>query len=285
MQHRIVQVAYEGATFWMAVYENTVDTADIVSNSIINQGMWDPQGVHVLHEALRNSSNFIDIGANVGWFTLLFAALGYTVWAVEPFHENLRLLKLSLCLNPQFKDRVHVVPYGLHVNSTTCTVFQHKTVNAGDTVTVCTESTSSDETTELESQGFQRLSAVPMRSLDDLFKSSVIPYPNGSIGAMKIDVEGFEPLAMRGLKTLLSSWQAPAFIRSEFFPCFILARTSYLKSNVDFASQYLYDLLDWGYCIATEDGVGNIIRSKLEVPSYLQKLGLHTTDIQMRRCA
>ena len=50
--------------------------------------------------------NVLDIGANIGWFTLLFAARGFTLWSVEPFDANLRLLRLSICLNQNFAEHI-----------------------------------------------------------------------------------------------------------------------------------------------------------------------------------
>mmetsp|Transcript_120095 Transcript_120095/g.224517 ORF Transcript_120095/g.224517 Transcript_120095/m.224517 type:complete len:364 (+) Transcript_120095:93-1184(+) len=60
-------------------------------------------------EVLPPNGTLVDIGANIGYHTLLFAAKGYNVLAVEPMRRNLQALKASLCLNPSLAPRVRIV--------------------------------------------------------------------------------------------------------------------------------------------------------------------------------
>ena len=52
---------------------------------------------------------FVDIGANLGFYSLLFAHYGYDVLAIEPMRHNVRLINMSLCFSPELRARVTVV--------------------------------------------------------------------------------------------------------------------------------------------------------------------------------
>lgn len=48
----------------------------------------------------------MDVGANVGAYTLFAAAYGFSVLAFEPLHPNVLALRHSLCANPRLMERV-----------------------------------------------------------------------------------------------------------------------------------------------------------------------------------
>ena len=52
-----------------------------------------------LHLTAHSDALFVDVGANIGYFTLFAAALGRNVVAFEPVRENLRRLKKGVQLN------------------------------------------------------------------------------------------------------------------------------------------------------------------------------------------
>lgn len=49
---------------------------------------------------------FVDVGANVGVYTLFVAAYGFNVLAFEPLHVNVMALRHSLCANPLLMQRI-----------------------------------------------------------------------------------------------------------------------------------------------------------------------------------
>lgn len=61
----------------------------------------------------------LDVGANVGWFTLQAAAIGYRVLAVEPMPRNQGALRRTLCENPKLAEKVTLIP---KVRSTRCSL-------------------------------------------------------------------------------------------------------------------------------------------------------------------
>jgi FkbM family methyltransferase len=78
------------------------DYADLVQRHIFWLGYWEPRETLLFKRLLRPGDVVIDAGANVGWFTLLAAALvgvqGH-VYAIEPWIPNIRHLRSNIVLN------------------------------------------------------------------------------------------------------------------------------------------------------------------------------------------
>lgn len=68
-----------------------------LSAQIKKNGLWEPTNVRsfLRQLALSKQANVIDIGANVGLYSLLGAKMGRQVIAVEPLHENLNRLHMA----------------------------------------------------------------------------------------------------------------------------------------------------------------------------------------------
>jgi hypothetical protein len=57
----------------------------------------------------RDEVIFMDIGANVGWFTVNAAAMGYTVFAFEPTSPNVFAIRHTLCGVPLLQNQVNLI--------------------------------------------------------------------------------------------------------------------------------------------------------------------------------
>ena len=87
------------------------------------------------------TTTFLDIGANLGFYSLLFAARGDNVVAIEPMATNRAAFAATLCHNPDIAHRVMLVPSA--VGSTTeaanssCVVRAHARKNLGNGLLEC----------------------------------------------------------------------------------------------------------------------------------------------------
>ena len=61
------------------------------------------------HKLQPHEVYFLDIGANIGIYTLSIAAHGFQVVAFEPMVTNQQVLQLSLCANPGVTQCVTLV--------------------------------------------------------------------------------------------------------------------------------------------------------------------------------
>eukprot|EP00892_Ulva_mutabilis_P000857 jgi/Ulvmu1/10772/UM069_0006.1 len=186
--------------FDMAVESGT----DIVSDSIRRAGIWEEPELHTVLTALERVAakadasvplpSLLDIGANIGTFSLVAAAFGYPVRAFEALPRNAQAIYQTLCWNPVLRKRLTVFPYALGEEEASCAVMSIPG-NVANGNLVC-----SDEQLAQHGDMVQRGVTHAVRLGDYLggVRSDV----------MKIDVEGFEPIVLRGAGTALDSVQA-----------------------------------------------------------------------------
>jgi FkbM family methyltransferase len=155
---------------------------------------WEPAEGRLLASLLRPDSRFLDVGANVGYFSV-FAARACprgTVDAVEPDMRALSLLRLNLWSHaPQAK----VWPLALGRSRGAVALRVDKT-NYGDT--------------RVETGEEEGAQVAAMASGDELFAGR-------RFDVIKIDVQGYEDEVLLGMQQLLHASQ-PVCIVAEFFP-------------------------------------------------------------------
>lgn len=194
-----------------------------VGEAVSNGGLHEPGVTAVFERRLRPGLRVIDIGANIGWFTLLAASrVGPTgeVIAVEPDRDNAALLEASRRING-FAN-VRLLPVAAGRESGAVAIFR---------------AYSNAATAPLAALDPLRSEIVPAIRLDD-----VVEAERGPIGLIKADVEGAEPLALGGLERVLRR-DRPVIV-CEFAPGMMPG-----VSGVDGAT-YAKWLLSLGYRLA-----------------------------------
>jgi len=187
-------------TFNMAVYT----AGDIVSDTICNTGSWEVGEADV--KALGTPGHALDIGANVGYYSLVLALWGWKVSAFEPLAANNALIEASLCANPAFKHRITLNKFGLGSKNDHC-ILVSGVSNIGDGWTRC----GADAAKFVDGQGgYQTRGTMEIRRLDDVLVQQGVQ----KINFVKMDVEGFECQVMAGGQSLLTKFR-PRIIQSE----------------------------------------------------------------------
>ena len=138
----------------------------------------------VVH-ALREGDLLVDIGANIGAYTILAGSVaGAKALACEPLPANYALLQANICLN-QAEDRVEALNVG--VGRLERTLRFTSSFGPKDHVVFPHETMETEKTLEL-----------PVRTLD-----SVVGDRNPTM--IKIDVEGFETEVIEGGEKVLKN--------------------------------------------------------------------------------
>ena len=141
---------------------------------IRSQGVWEADVMKLLARFLRPGSLFVDVGANVGYHAVFAARLGARVVAVEPVPWTLELLHANVW---RHAADVEVVPAAAS--------------DAEGTVRIGLEAAHRSGA-QIGAEGIE-VRAAP---LDEIV-------PEGEVDVLKIDVEGAEPLVLRGASAIL----------------------------------------------------------------------------------
>jgi FkbM family methyltransferase len=180
-----------------------VDLSDHVIGLNIVRGRYEEDGAALVRSVLRPGDRAIDAGAHIGFFTMhMAAAVGPTgrIHAFEPCDANADLLERSIAEN-RFGDRVVFRRAAVGQASGTATLtFPVETLNTGGAYLL------RDGTTPLAGNQQRQ---IPIVALDD----QQIARP---VKLIKMDVEGAEPLVVRGARRLLA--QDRPLILSELHP-------------------------------------------------------------------
>jgi FkbM family methyltransferase len=162
-----------------------LDRADTsVSEVMIRDHAYEPEVTSVLKQILRPGMTFLDVGANLGYYTLLGARLvgpSGRVIGVEPNSENFRLILRSLELN-DFSN-VTLLPLALAEETGWAYFVNYLGSNGG-----LSESLPQDSI-----HGWGQI--VPTLRGDSIVK--------GPVDVIKVDVEGAEGRVMTGLASLV----------------------------------------------------------------------------------
>ena len=167
---------------------------DAVGRTIMRRRAYEPQVTDWLLANLGkgNQGIFVDVGANLGWFTLQAARHERVqrVVAIEPDAVNHGLLQANISRNPS-RTPVDAVLCALGAASGLARLQRYKGSNLG-------------RHSLLKDYGHGG-SWVPIERLDELLQRMQLA--EAPIAAMKIDVEGYEPLVLAGAGAALARTQ------------------------------------------------------------------------------
>ena len=208
-QIKLVKAALFDKNFQMYVYNNQ----DIVSLVISRKKSWEGRETRKLMNVLNYYSSLknvtkdniyiLDIGANVGWYTLFLGKLGYKILAFEPSDVNMYMLRKSFCLNQDLN--VTLIKKGLYTEEKQCDFYISRG-NIGDGWVFCDKNATIPS--HLIKSGETYLTKL----------SNYIEFLSANnLALIKIDVEGSEGKAIESGIELFSKYHIP-FIFLEFSP-------------------------------------------------------------------
>jgi FkbM family methyltransferase len=172
-----------------------------VSRQIREQGIWEPYETSLVLSLLEEGSVFVDVGANIGYFTVLAASLvgpGGAVFAFEPDPANFGLLQANVTLN-SVDRQVSALQAGLAGTSGDGRLFLSAD-NLGDHQIYATDA--------------QRAS-LPIVLVNG---SEYLADRLARIDLLKVDTQGSEYEVMSGLLPLLRQLEQPQRIIIELTP-------------------------------------------------------------------
>jgi FkbM family methyltransferase len=176
-----------------------VDTTDVLGRTLATSGIWEPQTTAAFRSLLADGDVCVDVGANVGYYTLLASRLvGPTghVYALEPAPEIYAALQANLALNAV--GNVTALPVAAGPAEGRAALFRPPSGNVGRA--------SLRPHSDVPSRPDH--AAVEVRPLSALITASDLP----RLRLVKIDVEGYEVEVLRGLEPIFGLGLRPAVL-------------------------------------------------------------------------
>ena len=205
------------------IYAMTDDTA--VGQTIISTRSYEPHVTDAIVKHLKFGDVFLDLGANIGYFTMLAASIvkdAGKVISFEPNQYNRQLLYASIVEN-QFNN-ITVYPFAV---SDSQQILRLMTSGSNGWVVELSD----------ESVNYQFVQSV---ILDELLESEK------QINVVKMDIEGHEPIALRGMAQIIKKHRPIIF--TEFHPYAV-------------GEGYLKQLTEHNYRLFIIEEVGKILEA------------------------
>ena len=176
-------------------------TDEGICRDLITDGIREASCVETMYKELKEGDIVVDIGANIGYYTLLEAKVvgdRDKVYAIEPAPENVELLKRNIELNKYLN--VEVCQLAVGDKNGLAPMYLSRKRNLGTL----------REVSGTEKERFVKKKVdVEVMTLDDFSKSR--PYPQ----IIRMDVEGYEYQIIRGMKRILKK-ELPLILFIEF---------------------------------------------------------------------
>lgn len=163
------------------------------------KGIYEPFGTETVKKLIKEGDTVLDLGANIGYYALIFAKLvGETgkVFAFEPEPTNFDLLKKNVELNG-YKNVV---------------LIQKAVLNKKGKVKFYIRDDNKIGSSIYNREDSDKCITVESISLDEYFKDY-----SGKIDFIKVDVEGAEKYVLKGMHNLLNK-NKTINIFTEFYP-------------------------------------------------------------------
>lgn len=191
----------------------------------------DVQIINIISSQIDDYAIAIDVGGNLGLFSLTLASRGFSVYAFEPIPETFELMQKNISLNPELAPKIKTTLSGCG-SKNEATEFVISKLSPGQNKMLPVVD---------QSEIYQEIQYCEVITLDSFLEQHSI----SQIDFLKIDVEGFETEVLKGATNFLRNGKIK-FIYAEVIPqAFIDAGSS--------VEEFLQILSDSGFCPISVD--------------------------------
>lgn len=237
-----------------------VDTRDhSLTPHIILDGNWEDWITKVFRGLVREGMKVMDIGANIGWYSLIAAELMGPKGRLTAFEANPEMADIlyrNIMVNG-YADRATVVPKAVYSESKPLEFMVYEHYKGSSSIF------STDESAAVYNDELKHIT-VQSTSLDDFL-------PAGStLDFIKIDAEGAEPFVFKGARRTLQE-NRDIIIMMEFSP-------TILAASYGSAHSFIEDIHGLGFDIWRIANDSSLVRS-----SSADLLSVPHCDVVLRR--
>ena len=205
----LFNISLNGTNFEMFIFKNN----DYMSEQIQLKKYYEKDGTLNMLNALQYYADkhdyenddimIIDMGANIGWYTIFFGLFKYSVLAFEPYPENYYILKKNYCRNNRDffgpESTITIVNHALYTKETRCGYYQDIKSSIKDMV-LC----------DFNKEDNFGIDYVRMSLINSTRLKDFIPLINHKrITLLRIDMEFEGEKAIRSGKDLITLYHVP----------------------------------------------------------------------------
>lgn len=171
---------------------------DVIGRTIYLDGVWEPESTAAIHRIVRPGAVVLDVGANAGYYTLLFSALAGTsgkVYAFEPVPAMLDLLRRNVGRNAPATANVTIMNFALSDAEGMVEMNVAGMGNTGASHIVAPDAHDHGR----YAAGVAETIQIRSRTADSVWRELGRP----PVSLAKLDIEGHELHALHGMRELL----------------------------------------------------------------------------------
>jgi FkbM family methyltransferase len=198
--HRYATNRGWGAAVEVNGYALAVSLDDLIGRSIYLEGSWEHENTAAVRRLLRPGDGVLDVGANIGYFSLLFSRLvgpAGRVRAFEPVPGTAALLRQNLARNPALAARVQVYEVALSDREGEVRMAVSGGPNRGASHVVAAPIDSPGRA----AAGVVETRVIRSRTADSVWEEEGRP----RVDLVKLDIEGHELHALKGMGAILDA--------------------------------------------------------------------------------
>jgi len=208
-----------GNVIEMQIHEPSLDQG--VSAYISQHKCWEPFETSIFRELMQGASSFIDVGANIGYYSLVASGLMKdegTILSIEPEQNNYSLL----VDNAKINNFTNIIPVNVGCLES----------DAGATILL-----------SRDNYGDHRLiECVPDSGINAVTETTTLDKLISDLGKIpdliKVDTQGSELAILKGMRNTLSDDADNICMLVEFWPYGISSRGESAAEFLDYLSQY-----------------------------------------------
>jgi FkbM family methyltransferase len=198
--HRAFEQRALGELVHVNGYEIEVSLDDLIGRTIFINGIWEPHSTMAMRHLLRPGAVVFDIGANTGYYSLLFAEVagsGGRIYAFEPVPSTIAILKRNLARNASLAGRVELIEVALSDQEGFVTLNVASEKNLGASHVVAADVADAGRA----AAGLAGTVTIRSRTADAVWQERGSP----AVDLVKLDIEGHEYHALRGMGDLIAA--------------------------------------------------------------------------------
>ncbi len=208
-----------------------VDIVDMgITPALVSSGIYHKQMTKLIKSTITKGMVCLDVGANIGYFTLILARLigqEGKVFAFEPEPHNFDLLEKNIAINGY--HNITPIQKAVSNKNGKAKLFLNRVSLAGHSLATPRKS---------ERQFVRDTIEIEQQTLDTFFRDY-----DGKVDFVKIDVEGAELAVVEGMENIISK-NKDLVIITEFFPDALRSFGSTPKEFLNTLLQYGFNLYD-----------------------------------------